>query len=187
MILFHINKSDLNYQINEFFHITKTSYQKIESEISLFDQKSSIKFSFFRSNSNHLFFSRIFQNFIFFINNSIVFFYLFDNFNIQSKSFEIDSDIKLRNSYVSIQHINIETIFFVWKLIRKHIHRFIKFVFFFHSFDEFDISSKNRYHFEFKNSQYSRCFNIEIIYFFREHFQNIFVFLSIDYIFWFQR
>ena len=65
---FHINKSDLNHQIQ------KTSYQKysIKNRIRNFVIRS--KFSFFWSNSNHLSSSKIFQNQIYFTSNSIILF-----------------------------------------------------------------------------------------------------------------
>ena len=53
----------------------------IESETSSLSQKSDLRHHY----SNHLFASRIFQNFIYSISKSIVFFYLLDELDISSE------------------------------------------------------------------------------------------------------
>ena len=155
---------------------SKSSSQRIflhhENIISIIsDQKSDQKFHYsirnFRSNSNHLFSARILQNQIYFISNSIIFFLLLDSFNIQLESSET-----LRRFF------DIETILLSWKSVRKHIHRFINSVSLFHFDDRLDIQSDSQHHLEFRNFQYSHCFNIEIIYLFGKHCEIISVFLS---------
>ena len=92
---------------------------------------------------------------------------MLDNFNIQFESFETFR-----------QFFDIEIILLFEKSTWTFIYRFINSVSFFYFDDKFDIQSESQYHFEFRNFQYSRCFNIEIIYFFRKCCQNIFVFFT---------
>ena len=167
----------------------KNIRSKVESKTSLFDQK----FSSFRSNSNHSFSSRIFQNQIYFINNSIIFFYLFGCFDISIRKLYENDEYQIKKfSYFDStfrQYINIKTIFLVWKSARKHIHRFIKLMFFFYSFDELDITSKiiNTSNQKVFISRSKRNL-IQKSFIFDENFaQTYLFFLSIDHIFWFQR
>ena len=145
---------------------------------SIFDQKSNQKsrysinifrsnFHFHDRNTNHLFFSRILQNCFYLISNSIILFYLLDSFNIQLESFETFR-----------QFLDVEAILLFEKSAWTFTHRFINSVSFFYFDDKLVIQSESQYHFEFRNSQYSRCLNIKIIYFFRESCQNISVFLT---------
>ena len=155
-----------------------SSHFSISSMNSIFDQKSNQKSRYsintFRSNfhlhdrnTNHLFSSRILQNCFYFISNSIILFLLLDSFNTQLENFETFR-----------QFLDIEAILLFKKSIWTSIHRFINSVSFFYFGDRLDIQSKSQYHLEFRNFQYSCCFNIEIIYFFREYCQNIFVFFT---------
>ena len=173
----HFFRSKINSKTHLLILINSFHFS-IFSMNSIFDQKSNQKFRYsiniFRSNfylhdrnTNHLSSSRILQNCFYFINNSIIHFLLLDNFNTQLESFETFR-----------QFFDIEAILLSEKSTWTSIHRFINSVSFFYFDDKFDIQSESQYHLEFRNFQYSCCFNIEIIYLFRKYCQNIFVFFT---------
>ena len=87
------NISIVSYQFISLFNIfDEFNINSSKSHIENYDIKNLIitskifdRIFISRSNSNHLFVSKIFQNSIYFANKSIVLFYLFDEFDISLK------------------------------------------------------------------------------------------------------